>query len=65
MIRILTRDRKTPSVTNIGGCQLDAPDWAFEAFLDCLNDPEFDGPLMMAVEELYQVPIADLDWMLP
>lgn len=36
----------------------------FDAFLDCLNDPEFDGQLLVEIEEFYDVPMADLDWML-
>ncbi|MCC2278868.1 hypothetical protein LKL35_26070 [Streptomyces sp. ET3-23] len=38
----------------------------FEAFLDCLGDCEFDAPLLMEIEEFYEVPMGDLDrWMLP
>ncbi|MER5632186.1 hypothetical protein [Streptomyces nitrosporeus] len=39
---------------------------AVDAFFDCLNDPDFDAHLLMAVEELHGVPVGDLDrWMLP
>ncbi|MEV5136228.1 hypothetical protein AB0K71_15840 [Streptomyces syringium] len=38
----------------------------FEAFLDCLKDHEFDGQLLMEIEEFYEIPMQDLDeWMLP
>ncbi|MFF3692053.1 MULTISPECIES: hypothetical protein [Streptomyces] len=38
----------------------------FEAFLDCLNDPDFDGQLLMELEEFFEIPVHDLDeWMLP
>ncbi|NEA50473.1 hypothetical protein [Streptomyces sp. SID10815] len=39
-------------------------DWAFEALLDLLNDPEFDVQLLLAVEEFCEVEVCDLDWML-
>ncbi|MGC4928097.1 hypothetical protein [Streptomyces sp. DT117] len=39
---------------------------AVDAFLDCLEDPDFDAHLLMDLEELYGVPMWDLDrWMLP
>ncbi|MEU3045829.1 hypothetical protein ABZ705_04710 [Streptomyces sp. NPDC006984] len=39
---------------------------AEEAFLDCLNDLDFDGQLLMELEEFFEVFTADLDeWMLP
>lgn len=37
---------------------------AFEAFLDLLNDPEFDAHLLVETEEMYEIPMHDLDWML-
>ncbi|MFJ9158666.1 hypothetical protein ACIRPS_17905 [Streptomyces griseoviridis] len=36
----------------------------FEAFLDLLNDPEFDAQLLLATEEFFEVDMRDLDWML-
>ncbi|MEV7282617.1 hypothetical protein [Streptomyces sp. NPDC093111] len=38
---------------------------AFEAFLDCLGDHEFDAQTIFAIEEFFEVPMEDLDWMLP
>ncbi|MFF3006373.1 hypothetical protein ACFVTF_26630 [Kitasatospora sp. NPDC057940] len=38
---------------------------AVDAFLDALDDPEFDARLLLAVEELFGVDMADLEWMLP
>ncbi|WP_175499900.1 hypothetical protein [Streptomyces sp. CC77] len=38
----------------------------YEAFLDCLSDYEFDAQLLMEIEEIYEIPMHDLDkWMLP
>ncbi|MFG3223238.1 hypothetical protein ACGF07_00435 [Kitasatospora sp. NPDC048194] len=38
----------------------------FDAFLDVLNDPEFDGPELFEFEEYFEVHMNDLDeWMLP
>ncbi|WP_218839766.1 hypothetical protein [Streptomyces sp. WZ.A104] len=40
--------------------------FGFEAFLDCLNDAEFDAQLLMDLEEFFEIFTADLDgWMLP
>ncbi|MDX3525053.1 hypothetical protein P1P75_00935 [Streptomyces sp. ID05-39B] len=39
---------------------------AFEAFLDLLNDPEFDAHFLFAWEERLGVDFSDLEeWMLP
>lgn len=38
---------------------------AFEAFLDLLNDAEFDAQLLLEMEEFYEINMRDLDWMLP
>ncbi|WP_327068704.1 hypothetical protein [Kitasatospora sp. NBC_01302] len=38
----------------------------FEAFLDLLEDPEFDGPALFEWEEFFEVDMRDLEeWMLP
>ncbi|MFJ1932601.1 hypothetical protein ACIOGZ_07975 [Kitasatospora sp. NPDC088160] len=38
---------------------------AVDAFLNALEDPEFDAWMLLAVEELFGVDMADLEWMLP
>ncbi|MGW2539821.1 hypothetical protein ACWC5I_02885 [Kitasatospora sp. NPDC001574] len=38
----------------------------FEAFLDLLEDPEFDAPELFEFEEFFEVDMSDLEeWMLP
>ncbi|MFE2104289.1 hypothetical protein ACFXAF_00185 [Kitasatospora sp. NPDC059463] len=38
---------------------------AIDAFLDALEDPAFDARHLFAVEELFDIDMADLEWMLP
>jgi len=38
---------------------------AVDAFLDALNEAEFDARLLFAVEELFGIDMNDLEWMLP
>ncbi|MFD7738079.1 hypothetical protein [Kitasatospora sp. NPDC059800] len=38
---------------------------AIDAFLDLLDDPEFDAQLLFAIEEHFGVDMTDLEWMIP